>query len=290
MIPKELHLRNILDTTIEELARLPSATAEEWALIDRAAAHKKMDRWAYLRSLLTPDLPGVGAKCAALRRRWLSIGKDRVLTLLWGDIIQRAAWACHLAESAEQKIASARELSERRGEETKAKVLRRDEQAARVAALQAVPCAYRASESIRAGELLGYVLGRLAALRTFRGFDWRCIDKAAAIRGQTWLEFMAVEIVRFAVDRASVCDNGARARLWRASLAWMWRKWGEAHWIAVLWVQICHRSELIIQGKADKYLVFGGIDKRRERERLEPSFAAFVKGESLPPVPAWLMG
>lgn len=293
MIPKELHLRNILDTTIEELARLPSATAEEWAVIDRAAAYKKKDRWDYLRSMLTPDFPGIGAKGAVLQRRWLKKGKEFVISMLWVLICGRAEHHVALAEWEARKIAEATERQNQRAQEIKDKVLRRDVQMARVMALQALPCGYRPAESIRAGDYLGYVLGRLLA---FRGqilqnglIDWQLIDLAAEKRGQTWLEFMAVEIVREAVWR-SMIGGASNSRLWRAKRVKVWQRDGEASGLAALFVAVSFQAGLLLQGQSGYPLFVGGPSGMEKRKRLEPIFSAFVNGEPLPSVPAWLMG
>lgn len=288
MIPKELHLKNIIGTALEELARYRGASLDDWLLIERAAVGMGYaDKWVYLRYLVIES----DTRARLLRERWLKLGREQVLPDLWRKVIKAAHRDDGKARRVQLWMAELSKSAKAEGESIKQRVLMRDEQLARVAALQAVPCAYRPSDSIRSSDFLGYVVGRLAALRTFGGcLDWTCIDQAATKRGQSWLEFMAVELVRLAVKRAAVPGDSWSARLWRGRIVRLWRKWGEAVSLAGLWVEICHRARLSMEEKTDENLVLGGDDGMEKRKNLEPLFSAFVKRAAVPSVPEWLQG
>ena len=275
MIPKELHLRNILDTTIEELARLPNATAEEWALIDRAATVEGKARWDFLRWMIRYELRGTfGHKGKALREYWLTMGKQMALSGLWVAIMFHTRGVVNEAERRARYFAKL--ATEREHKDAVIESKRKVTEAERARALADAPaCVLVSGDDLRAGMFLPYVVGRLVALREADLLDWRLIDRAAASRGVSWREFVAVEFVLWRIQLKGFVEGGS-ASWWHGSSVLWWRQSGDAAALTGTWLELNRRAVEVMQDDDSSLSLFSSTEEARAE--LMPIMETFAFG------------
>lgn len=172
MIPKGLHLRNILDTAVEELARFKFAKPEDWAMIEKAAEIRQVTLWNFVRWNL-------GMRKHEMQHVWRRDGSGPVLRRIWGHLIQaarmiveRADWERSFHAAAVKHLAASKDRK-RWAEAEKA--------ASRPMPDESTPL-----------NVLAVMIGELAARPDV---DWREIDLAASAKGKSRRAFIGWALI-----------------------------------------------------------------------------------------------
>ena len=288
-LPKELHLRNIVGTFVEELALWRGATPEGWELVERAAAASKKTRWEYLEYLLGCGLPhasscrGPRAYLREIRRQRLAAdGKEKALAGVWSGVCSHARQVIAEEERRAATLATAEAIWGEQKRARAAQVL--DKALAGVREYVDAPaCGRRREDEVKAADYMPYVMGRFAAVREAGLVCWDVVDQAAARAGISWREYLARAVVRDAVFRISL--GGMSCAFWRASRVRVLRRCGEASFLSFLWVVVLHYAQADVCGECTMPPLCV------ERAEWLPVFERFVKGEApASELPAWLRG